>query len=142
MGKPRISRKRSSRRTDAVGELEMFLAIQRVDQIGDYASRGRTHERLTDQQLARKWIDAIRQCAHASSDEQRRAIESDLKAEFQLRSIEPPYEQVKLEIDRIAADISSRFEKMKRDDPDAVAEMAEEFEQDLADLKVRMKRSN
>ena len=31
---------------------------------------------------------------------------------------------------------------MKRDDPDAVAEMAEEFEQDIADLKVRMKRSN
>ena len=70
------------------------------------------------------------------------AIESDLKAELQLRRIEPPYDQVKLELDRIEADISSRLEKMKRDDPDAVAEMAEEFEQDIADLKVRMKRFN
>ena len=120
----------------------MFLAIQRVDQIADYASRGRVHERLTDRQLAKKWINAIRQCAHASSDEKRRSIESDLKAEFQLRSIEPPYEQVKLELDRIAADISSGLEKMNRDNPDAVAEMAEEFEQDIADLKVRMKRFN
>ena len=142
MGKPRISQKQSSGRADAERDLEMFLAIQRVDQIADYASRGRVHERLTDQQLAKKWTNAIRQCAHTASDEQRRAIESDLKAEFQLRSIEPPYEQVKLELDRIAADISSRLEKMKRDDPDAVAEMAEEFEQDLADLTVRMKRSN
>ena len=83
-----------------------------------------------------------RQCAHASFDEQRRAFETDLKAEFQLRSIEPPYEQVKLELDRIAADISSRLEKMERDNPDAAAEMAEEFEQDIADLKLRMKRSN
>jgi hypothetical protein len=142
MGKPRMSQKPSSGRTDAERDLEIFLAIEQVDQIADYASRGRVHERLTDQQLAKKWINAIRQCAHASTDEQRRAIASDLKAEFQLRSIEPPYEQVKLELDRIVADISSGFEKMKRDHPDAVAEMAEEFEQDIADLKVRMKRSN
>jgi hypothetical protein len=106
MGKPRISQKLSSDRTDAERDLEMCLAIQQVDQIADYASRGRVHERLTDQQLAEKWINAIRQCAHTSTDEQRRAIE-DLKAEFQLRSIEPPYEQVKLELDRIVADISS-----------------------------------
>ena len=142
MSKPTISQKRSSRRADAERDLEMFLAIQRVDQIADYASRGRVHERLTNQQLVKKWINAIRQCAHAASDEQRRAIESDLKAEFQLRSIEPPYEQVKLELDRIAADISSGLEKMNRDNPDVVAEMAEEFEQDIADLKVRMKRFN
>jgi hypothetical protein len=142
MGKPRISQKRSSGRTDVERDVEMFLAIQQVDQIADYASRGRVHERLTDQQLGKKWVGAFRRCAHAPSDEQRRAIENDLKAEFQLRSIEPPYEQVKLEIDRIVAGISSGFEKMKRDDPDAVAEMAEEFEQDIADLKVRMKRPN
>ena len=142
MGKPRISQKQSSGRADAERDLEMFLAIQRVDQIADYASRGRVHERLTDRQLAKKWINTIRQCARASSDEKRRSIESDLKAEFQLRSIEPPYEQVKLELDRIAADISSGLEKMNRDNPDAVAEMAEEFEQDIADLKVRMKRFN
>ena len=142
MAKPTIPHKRSSGRADAERDLEMFLAIQQLDRIADYASRGRVHERLTDQQLAEQWVNAIRQCAHASFDEQRRAFETDLKAEFQLRSIEPPYEQVKLEMDRIAADISSGFEKMKRDNPDAISKMAEEFEQDVADLKVRMKRFN
>ena len=142
MGKRRISQKRSAGRSDAEGDLEMFLASQQLDQIADYASRGRVHERLTDQQLAKNWINAIRQRAHASSNEQREAIESDLKAELQLRRIEPPYDQVKLELDRIEADISSRLEKMKRDDPRAVVEIAEEFEQDIADLKVRMKRFN
>ena len=56
--------------------------------------------------------------------------------------MEPPYDLVKPEIDRVVEDMSSDFAKMKRDDPDAVDEMSEEMEYELADLKARMKRSN
>jgi hypothetical protein len=38
--------------------------------------------------------------------------------------------------------MSSGFETMKRDDPDAVDEIYEEFQQDIADLKARIKQSN
>jgi hypothetical protein len=85
------------------------------------------------------YLQAIRD---APSDERRRAIEIDLKAEFQLRSIEPPYNQVRSEINRVVANMSSGFETMKRDDPDAVDEIYEEFQQDIADLKARIKQSN
>ena len=142
MRKPKIIRKRSSGRTEADRDAELFLANEQVDQIADYASRGRLYKRLTDGELAEKWIHAFRLFADAPSDERRRAIEIDLKAEFQLRNIEPPYDQVRSEINRIVDSMSSGFEAMKRDDPDAVDEMNEEFQQDIADLKARIKQSN
>jgi len=40
------------------------------------------------------------------------------------------------------ANMSSGFETMKNDGPDAVDEIYEEFQQDLADLKARIKQSN
>jgi hypothetical protein len=144
MRKPKYQRirKRSSGRTEADRDVELFLANEQVDQIADYASRGRIYERLTDAELAEKWIHAFRLFADAPSDERRRAIEIDLKAEFQLRNIEPPYNQVRLEINRIVENMSSGLETMKRDDPDAVDEINEEFQQDVADLKARIKQSN
>jgi hypothetical protein len=137
MRKPKLIRKRSSGRTEADRDVELFLANQQVDQIADYASRGRVYERLTDGELAEKWIHAFRQFADAPSDERKRAIEIDLKAEFQLRSIEPPYDQVRSEINRVVANMSSGFETEKR-----VDEIYEEFQQDIADLKARIKQSN
>ena len=102
----------------------------------------RFHKRLTDDQLSATWIAAFRSFADDRSDRGRRAIEMDLKAEFQLRNMEPSYDLVKPEIDQVVEDMSSDFAKMKRDDPDAVDEMSEEMEYELADLKARMKRSN
>jgi len=122
--------------------VELYLANEQVDQIADYAQRGRKYERLTDGELAEKWIHAFRLFADAPSDERRRALEIDLKAEFQLRSSEPPYDQVRSEINRVANNMSSGLETMKRDNPDAVDEMNEEFQQDIADLKARIKQSN
>ena len=135
-------RKRSLGRTVAERDVELFMANEQVDQIAHYASRGRIYQGLTDGELAEKWIHAFRLFADAPFDARRRAIEIDLKAEFQLRSIEPPYDQVRSEINRIVKDMSSGFEIMKRDDPDAVDEMNEEFQQDIADLKARIKQSN
>ena len=63
-------------------------------------------------------------------------------AEFQLRSVEPPYDQVRSEINRVVANMSSGFETMKNDGPDAVDEIYEEFQQNIADLKARIKQSN
>ena len=142
MRKPKLIRKRSSGRTEADRDVELFLANEQVDQIADYASRGRAYERLTDGELAEKWINAFRQFADAPSDERRRAIEMDLKAEFRLRRIEPPYDQVRSEINRVVENMSSGLETIENDDPDAVDEMYEEFQQDLADLKARIKQSN
>jgi hypothetical protein len=142
MRKRKIIRKRSSARTEADRDVELFLANEQVNQIADYASRGRLYERLTDGELAEKWIHAFKLFADAPSDERRRAIEIDLKAEFRLRNIEPPYDQVRPEINRIVDDMSSGFETIKRDDPDMIDEMNEEFQQDIADLKARIKQSN
>src|SRR5262245_44599230 len=109
MRKRKIIRKGSSGRTGADRDVELFLANEQVDQIADYASRGRLYEQLTDGELAEKWIHAFKLFADAPSDERRRAIEIDLKAEFRLRSIEPPYDQVRPEINRIVDDMSSGF---------------------------------
>ena len=140
--KNNIRQRRSSGRTDPSRDVKLFIANEQIDQIADYASRGRIYERLTDDELTEKWIRAFKQFADAPSDQRRRAIEIDLKAEFQLRSTEPPYNQVRSEINRVVANMSSGLEIMKRDDPDAVDAMTEEFQQDVADLKARIKQSN
>ena len=142
MTKRKTHRKQPSGRTAFDRDVELFLANELIDHIADYASRGRFHKRLTDDQLSATWIAAFRNFADDRNDRGRRAIEMDLKAEFQLRNMEPPYDLVKPEIDRVVEDMSSDFAKMKRDDPDAVDEMSEEMEYELADLKARMKRSN
>jgi len=135
-------RKGSSGRTEAERDVELFWANEQADQIADYVTRGRIYERLTDGELAEKWIHAFKMFAAARSDQCRRAIETDLKAEFQLRGIEPPYDQVRSEINRVVKDMSSGFEILKRDDPDAVDEMNDELQQDIVDLKARIKQSN
>ena len=135
-------RKQSSGRTEADRDVELFMANEQVDQIADYANRGRIYERLTDGELAEKWIQAFRRFADGPSDERRRAIEIDLKAEFQLRRTEPPYDQVRSEINRVVKDMSSGLKIMKSDDPDVVEDMYEEFQQDIADLKARIRQSN
>jgi len=142
MTKRKTHRKQPSGRTAFDRDVELFLANELIDHIADYASRGRFHKRLTDDQLSATWIAAFRSFADDRSDRGRRAIEMDLKAEFQLRNMEPSYDLVKPEIDQVVEDMSSDFAKMKRDDPDAVDEMSEEMEYELADLKARMKRSN
>jgi hypothetical protein len=60
MRKPKLIRKHSSGRTEADRDVELFLANEQVDQIADYASRGRVYERLTDGELAEKWIHTFR----------------------------------------------------------------------------------
>ena len=136
-GRPRLTRASQAER-----DVETFLASQQTDDAADYASRGRVFKPLTDQQLAEKWVSTFRDMADAPDDQALRALETDLRSEFRLRNIEPPHEQIKSEMDRLVAHLSSRFEKLERDDPDRFTEMNEEMEQDIADLKARMKRSN
>src|SRR5262249_58518286 len=57
--KNRGFRKRSSGRTDAERDVELFLPNERVYQIADYASRVRIYERLTDGERAEHWIHAF-----------------------------------------------------------------------------------
>jgi hypothetical protein len=136
-GRPRLTRASQAER-----DVETFLASQQTDDAADYASRGRVFKPLTDKQLAEKWVSTFRDMADAPGDQALRALETDLRSEFRLRNIEPPHDQIKSEMDRFVAHLSSWFEKLERDDPDRVTEMNEEMEQDIADLKARMKRSN
>jgi hypothetical protein len=142
MPKRKAYRKPPARGTPDQRDMEMFFASELIDHIADYASRGRSYKSLTDDQLSRQWIAAFKNFADDRSDHGRRATEMDLKAEFQLRNIEPPYDVVKPEIDRVVEGMSCDFEKMTRDDPEKVDEMTEGMEDDIADLKARMKRSN
>ena len=60
MRKPKLIRKHSSGRTEADRDVELFLVNEQVDQIADYASRGRVYGRLADGELAEKWIHTFR----------------------------------------------------------------------------------
>ena len=80
-------RSRLTRASQAEGDMETFLASQQTDDAADYASRGRVFKRLTDQQLAEKWVNTFRDMADTPNDQALRALEIDVRSEFRLRNI-------------------------------------------------------
>jgi hypothetical protein len=143
MRKPkRKGHRKSPPRKRVEGDVDTFLASQEADRTADYANRGRAYKHLTDQQLTEKWVAAFRHLAEAPRDSRRRALESDLSAEFKLRDIKPPHDQVYAEIKRITSSLVSWIEAMKRNEPERFEQINEQIERDIDDLKARIRKSN
>jgi hypothetical protein len=137
--KRKVRRKQPSlRRRD----VDTFLACQEMDRAAEYLSRGRIYRGLTDEQLADEWIAAFKGMAEIPADQSRKAIEDELRAEFKLRKVKPPFRKVKSDLDRLTSSIASSIEAMQRDDPERFAKINRDLERDIADLKARIKKSN
>jgi hypothetical protein len=84
---------------DFVGEMvEAMLASSHADEIADYLTRGRRHERLADDDLQRDFLAALEawvplNSARPQTRPERAALTKldDLTAEIRLRGREPPY---------------------------------------------------
>lgn len=108
-----------------------LLAKQDVDSIDSYLRRGRRFSALTAPELSDKFVSEMRRCASAPQDWPSQQ-QSDLTAEFALRGLEPPFEQVVDEMDRIAEHLRAAFAAASED---GLSKVHEAVERDWAALR-------
>ncbi|PVE24311.1 hypothetical protein DC522_11625 [Microvirga sp. KLBC 81] len=104
-----------------------WLAEGRMQQVRDYASRGRSLEKTSIERLQGEWIALVRAWVtnpHEHSNPQR----ADIEAEFTLRGLEPPYEMVKDEFEAIIGFASNTMENLDDIEKDRINdEIADEL---------------
>jgi hypothetical protein len=93
---------------------ESWLAENRMKEVQDYISRGRSLECTSIDELAGEWVSLIREWAAdlRRAQDRRRA---DIEAEYQLRGLEKPYEIVKDELETILRTTAEAMENMDED---------------------------
>jgi hypothetical protein len=87
------------------------MAEAQMRLIQDYVSRGRHLEHTPEETLAEDWVALMRAWAAApekGQDPRRR----DIEAEYSLRSVQPPYQLVKAEMDALARGAAELIQKM------------------------------
>jgi hypothetical protein len=73
----------------------------------------RLYGRLTTVELGKKWVCAFRAIVEAPGRTDLRKNERDLATEFKLRNLEPPYDQVEEDKDRLIAEIMAQLEVLR-----------------------------
>ena len=119
-----------------------FLASKVVDSQADYLSRGRAHQYLSEHELAGQWVAAFRARAVPPADQEKRRIEEDYSAEFELRGMKPPDDLIKDDMERYLAHVGDKLEAMKRDDPEDWDRLVLELGKDIRDYKPAKKDAN
>jgi hypothetical protein len=112
-------------------EVDGWVASNATDALADYATRGRKHQHLTDDELLNAWRKAFAHMADDVRDYERRAATEDLKSEFILRKKEPPYDLIRAEFERYMAEANRAIEELEADDPAQYEKMGREIETDL-----------
>ncbi len=91
--------------------VQSWMAEAQMRLIQDYVSRGRHLEHTPEETLAEDWVALMRAWAAApekGQDPRRR----DIEAEYSLRSVQPPYQLVKAEMDALARGAAELIQKM------------------------------
>jgi len=143
MAKPRKSRSKAGRRKsrDQVSDdlLGMMQAMA-VDDAADYVSRGRAHRDLTDANLVCAWAAVFRAYSHNPEPAgPLRSALKDLGAELDLRRIEPPFDDVREDMERLKAATDQLFAQL-RADPERLAEVERDVQLDLISFRARRDR--
>jgi hypothetical protein len=70
-------------------DIQGLLASKAMDQVADYARRGRRHEKLSLNKLTDQWRAAFAAMADRPHDAKANAIQNDLSSEFSKVSSRP-----------------------------------------------------
>jgi hypothetical protein len=74
--------------------IELTIAEQRFNRMADYAARGRRFEGLSDAKLLKVWTAAYDKMEDGPPDDvAQEALTFDLDAEYEIRGLEPPYQE-------------------------------------------------
>ena len=104
-----------------------WLAEGRMQQVRDYASRGRSHEITPVAQLQGEWVALMRAWVF-NPHEYNNPRRADIEAEFTIRRLDLPYELVKADLEAITRFVSNAMENMDEAEKDRInTEIASEL---------------
>ena len=86
---------------------------RKLDAVADNAQLVRRFGDLENDELGRRWVEALGATLTRPDDENARLLQEDLFAEHQLRRIKPPYEQVSAQRDRLVAEVVAKLQELK-----------------------------
>lgn len=115
-------------------DIMALLESDAMNKLAAYAARGRSHRTLSEQQLTDAWKQAFKNVANDPHIYEARAAENDLASEFQLRGLDPPYDEVKDDVQRFMSAAEAVAEDLRKD-PDRLAQKGVEWMADLAAFK-------
>jgi hypothetical protein len=121
-------------------DIMALLESDAMNMLAAYAARGRSHRTLSEGQLTNAWKQAFKNVANDSHLYEARAAEFDLASEFKLRGLEPPYDQVKDDVERFMSATEAAAEQLRKD-PDRLAQKGVEWMAHLAAFKSARDRS-
>ena len=122
-------------------DVEGWLSSSSTDQAADYATKGRKHQRLTDDELTAAWLFAFKCMAEDLRDKHRLDEYSDLRSEMTLRGREPPYQLVRAEFDKCIAETVASIEQIERENPVKFDQLKREIEDELIGYKATRDRT-
>jgi hypothetical protein len=91
-----------------------------IDRVARYAWRGRRYQGLSDAELGKRWVEAFRSTVAEPDNEAFRLTEESLSAEHQLRRMQPPYEKVSEDRDRLVSQIIAKLRELDKYDLQAL----------------------
>ena len=97
-------------------EIKGWLRSSGLDDIADYATRGRKHRDLSPDDLSAAWVHAYERLATEFTNRDVLLVQNDLTAEYELRNEEPPYALVMDAMDRHAENIKAAISKLAPSD--------------------------
>jgi hypothetical protein len=101
-----------------------MMQAKAVDAAADYVRRGRAHRGLTDADLAGAWVAAFRAYSH------------NPEAELNLRRMDPPFDAVREDLERLKTAAMQVWEQLKAA-PEHFAEVERDLQLDLISFRAR-----
>jgi hypothetical protein len=97
-------------------DFDAFTQNEVVDATADYATRGRKHRDMPDNDLSAAWVISFKNVARDFTNPQLWSIQNDLSAEYALRAETPPYGLVAEDRTRLVAAILTMAKEIGVDD--------------------------
>jgi hypothetical protein len=122
---------------DADIQVGLWIDSESVEDVADYAERGRKHAALSDGELTAAWVQAFRNFAQDFHNEELQAAPTDYSAEFRLRGLEPPHDLVSDDLQLITDSLRNWMDGLTPEDLDAFSERVEKDFNAFQDKRIK-----
>ena len=100
--------------------IQSWIESESVDDVADYAARGRRFAALSDAELLEAWVRALKKSAKNFQNTRLRDTHSDYTSEFRLRRLEPPYDLVSDDLNKMTDAVKKWVASLSREEREEI----------------------
>ena len=100
--------------------IQSWIESESVDDIAEYAARGRKFADLSDANLSEAWVRALKKSAKNFQNTRLRDTHSDYTSEFRLRRLEPPYDLVSDDLNKMTDAVKKWVASLSREEREEI----------------------